>query len=74
MCLPSHASVARRERWIVDAEGTRIAIQLTTRPGTSEAELDEANAIIDSMRTEAKDYRLGFMLVFRLTTNDWDSG
>jgi hypothetical protein len=65
---------AREEEWIVDIEGTTIAINLTTRSGTSEAEQAEAHAIIDSMRTEATDNRLGFRLVFTLTTNDWDSG
>ena len=43
-------------------------------PGTSEADLAEAHAIIDSMRTEANDSRYGFRLVFTITTNDWDSG
>ena len=65
---------ARQEEWVVDIEGTTVFIQLTTRPGTSEAELAEAHAIIEGMRTAAKDNRLGFTLVFRLTTNDWDSG
>ena len=65
---------ARQEEWVVDSEGTTVFIQLTTRPRTSEAELAEAHAIIDSMRVAAKDNRLGFTLVFRLMTNDWDSG
>jgi hypothetical protein len=65
---------AQREEWIVDIEGTTISIQLTARPRTSQVELDEAHAIIDSMRTEPRDTDLGFRLVFTLTTNDWDSG
>jgi hypothetical protein len=65
---------ARHQAWYVDIEGTTIAIRLTARPDTSEADLAEALAIIDSMRTEAMDTNLGFRLVFTLTTNDWDSG
>ena len=65
---------ARNEAWYVDIEGTTIAIRLTAQPDTSEADLAEAHAIIDSMRTEAVDNDLGFRLVFTLTTNGWDSG
>ena len=64
----------REEVWIVDIEGKTIAIHLTTEPETSRAELAEAYAIIDSMRTEARDSGLGFRLIFRLATDDWDSG
>lgn len=64
----------REEVWLVDIEGKTIAIHLTTEPDTSRAELAEAYAIIDSMRTEARDNGLGFRLVFRLATEDWDSG
>jgi hypothetical protein len=65
---------AQQEEWIVDIEGTTIAIRFTARPGTSQAELAEAYAIIGSMRTEPQDTDLGFRLVFTLTTNNWDSG
>ena len=65
---------AQQEEWIVDIEGTAIAIRFTARPGTSEAELAEAYAIIGSMRTEEHDNRRGFRLIFTLTTDDWDSG
>ncbi|HEY6567688.1 MAG TPA: hypothetical protein VI341_09230 [Actinomycetota bacterium] len=64
----------RRERWIVDIEGTTIAIRLEARPGTSQSDLAEAHAIIESIRTEPRDNDLGFRLVFTLTTDDWDSG
>jgi hypothetical protein len=63
-----------REEWVVDIDGTRIAVYLKSAPGTSEIELAEAHAIIASMRTEPRDTDLGFRLVFTLTTNDWDSG
>jgi hypothetical protein len=63
-----------REEWIVDIEGTVIAIHLTVRSGVSETDSAEAHAIIDSMRTEAADNDLGFRLIFTLTTDDWDSG
>jgi hypothetical protein len=65
---------ARLEEWIVDIEGTTIAIQLEARPGTSPTDLAEAHTIIESMRTEPQDNDIGFRLVFTLTTNDWDSG
>jgi hypothetical protein len=65
---------ARVEEWIVDIEGTTIAIRLEARPGTSPTDLAEAHAIVASMRTEPRDNALGFRLVFTLTTNDWDSG
>lgn len=65
---------AQREEWIVDIEGTTIAISLTAKIGTTDADLDEAHAIIDSMRTEPMDTDLGFRIVFTLMTDDWDSG
>ena len=65
---------AEREEWIVDILGTRIAIRLESRPGTSQADLADAYAIIGSMRTEPQANDLGFRLVFALTTNEWDSG
>ncbi len=65
---------AQREWWVVDIEGTTIAIRVEARPGTNEAHLAEAHAIIESMRTEPRDNEFGFRLVFTLTTNDWDSG
>ena len=63
-----------KETWYVDIEGTRIAISLTAKAGTSQADLEEAHAIIDSIRVEPYDDRDGFRLVFTLTTDDWDSG
>jgi hypothetical protein len=65
---------AESETWTVDVDGTTIVIRLDAEPGTSEADLAEAHAIIDSMRTEPEDTNLGFRLVFTLTTDDWDSG
>ncbi len=62
------------EEWIVDIEGTTLAILLTARPGTSQADLDDAHSIIDSMWTEPIDHSFGFRLVFRVPTDDWDSG
>ncbi len=64
----------RHEEWIVDIERTTLAIRLTAEPGTSQADLDEAHAIIDSMWTEPRNNDFGFRLVFRLATDDWDSG
>jgi hypothetical protein len=67
-----HRIDAQREQWIVNIEAATIDISLTAEPGTSEADLDEAHAIIDSMRTEPTE--TGFRIVFTLTTDDWDSG
>ncbi len=55
-------------------EGTTMTIRLVVKQGTSQADLTEAHAIIDSIRTELGDYLRGFRLVFTLPTNDWDSG
>lgn len=60
------------EEWIVDIEGSTVAITLTAEAGTSQADLDEAHAIIDSMRTEPT--AAGFRILFTLATDDWDSG
>lgn len=65
---------ALREEWLVDIEGRVIAITLIVEPDTAQADLAEAYAIIDSIRTEPMDNYLGFRLVFELSTNDWDSG
>lgn len=64
---------AGREEWLVDIEGRTIAIRLTARPGTSQADLDDAYSIIGSIRDESQD-RNGLRLVFILSTDDWDSG
>ena len=65
---------ARRELWFVDVEGTTITVKMTAKPGTSSADLAEAHAIIDSMRSEQHNNSVGLRVVFTLTTNDWDSG
>ena len=62
---------AQQEEWMVDIGGKTITIRFTARPGTSQAELAEAYAIIGSMRAEVPG---GFRLIFRLATDDWDSG
>jgi len=61
------------ETWRVDIQGTTIEIGLEAQPGASQADLDEAHAIIDSMRTEPWDNELGFRIVFRIETDYWDS-
>lgn len=65
---------AGTEEWIVGIKGTTLAIRLEAEPGASDADVAEARAIIKSMRTEPQDTKRGFRLVFRLMTNDWDSG
>ena len=65
---------AQQEEWIVDIEGTTIAIHLKARPDASLTDLAEAHAIIELMRTVPQDNNFGFRLVLPLTSNDWDSG
>ena len=56
------------------SSGRRSPSAWNSRPGASKADLAEAHAIIESMRTEPQNNRLGFMLLFTLATDDWDSG
>jgi hypothetical protein len=66
---------ADTEEWVADIhDDMAVSVRMTARPGTSQAELDEAHAIIDSMRVVRSDNAYGFSLIFRLTTDDWDSG
>jgi len=65
---------AQGEEWIVEIEGTTIAIRLTAALDSSPADLSDAHGIVGSMRTAPCDNKIGFRLVFTLTTNDWDSG
>ena len=65
----------RIEEWVVVIEAVTIGITLMAEPGTSPADLAEAHAIVASMRAEPDAGNgHGFRLVFRLTTDDWDSG
>jgi hypothetical protein len=64
----------RTQEWVVNIQDTTLAIRLDAKPGTSDAELTEAYAVIGSMRTEPRDTKLGFRLVFTLKTDTWDSG
>lgn len=68
---------ARHEMWVVNIEGSTVAIKLRAGSDTSPADLAEAHAIIDSMRTGpavSTTNNLGVSLMFTITTNDWDSG
>lgn len=67
-------SGARRQEWRVDIKGTTLLLRLSAKRRARQAELDEANAIVASMLTQDRPTRLGFRLVFTLTTDDWDSG
>jgi hypothetical protein len=64
---------AATEQWFVPDDGLFVRIQLKVRPGTSSADLAEAHAIVESMRTNHQDAS-HFKLYFTLTTDDWDSG
>lgn len=77
--VAGHDAIYRRidsqhEQWIVDIEGTTIDIRLQSQPDTSQSDLDDAHAIIGSLRSEPYHSDLGFRLVFTLTTGEWDSG
>ena len=72
--LPVGANGKRTELWIVDIKDTKVTITVEARPGTTAAELAEANAIIESIHSEATgDRRRPFRLTFTLP-NGWDSG
>jgi hypothetical protein len=68
------AGLGRLEEWIVDIDGTSVMITLYAEPYTTDGHLAEAHAIIESMRYEPQTNPLGFRLVFRIVTSDWDSG
>jgi hypothetical protein len=77
--LGGHDGIYRRidgleAEWIADIEGRTATIRLTAEPGTSQTVLEEAHAIIDSIRVESKDDDPGFRLIFTLSTGNWDSG
>ena len=59
------------EMWLLDVEGTRVAILLDSYPDTDPALVDEARAVIESIVVEPTDS--GHRLVFRLLEG-WDSG
>jgi hypothetical protein len=61
------------EEWVADIEGTTVTIRMEA-PGASADDLAEAHAIIDTLRAVPDDNGRGLSLIFRLTTNDWDSG
>jgi hypothetical protein len=62
-----------REEWIVDINGTTVSIRLRAHAGTTETELAEAHAVVDSIRSEPQKDDPGFVLIFTLP-NGWDSG
>ena len=59
---------------MVDIQGTTVTISIAAKPGAPEAEMAEAQEIIQSIRAEPQDSALGFRLLFTLKTNTWDSG
>ena len=61
------------EEWNVDFDGTLMSISLSAESGASQADVDEANSIIESLVYEQRDTPLGFRLVFRLPSRHWDS-
>jgi hypothetical protein len=62
------------EQWFVDFDGNFVLIQLVARSNASAADLAEAHAIVESLRTDPQDASVGFTLYFTLTSDDWDSG
>jgi len=64
---------AEQEEWLVDLGETSVSIRVTSRPGTSESDLAEAHAIVDSIRYQATSPGQ-FRLIFTLATDVWDSG
>jgi hypothetical protein len=76
--IAGHWALYRRadtghEEWDIDLDGRTLAIRLTARPGTSQGDLDDAHAIIESMRYDPEDSTLGFRLTFILSNDEWNS-
>lgn len=67
------ANGVSRGQWAIDVEGTTVYIVAEIPPGTSEAQLAEAHAIVESIRVEPQEDDPGFRLVFTLP-DGWDSG
>lgn len=70
--LPTGTDGVRTEIWLVDIDDTRVTFIVEAQPGTTAAELAEAHAILESIRSEPKDgarIRLTFTL-----PKGWDSG
>lgn len=61
------------EEWNVDFDGTLLRIAISTESGASQANIDEAHSIIESLAYEQRDTALGFRLVFTLPSSQWDS-
>ena len=59
------------ELWLLDVDGTRVAIQLASFPETDSALVAEAHAVVDSIVVEPTTSRGG--VVFHLPEG-WDSG
>jgi hypothetical protein len=59
------------ERWMVDIQGTTVAIALCAGAGVPAHEVVEAHEIIRSIQIEPRDGDAGFRLVFALPTNHW---
>jgi hypothetical protein len=63
--LPVVAGI-RTELWKVDIEDSRVVITVQAQPSSTEAELAEAHAIIESIRIERSETPAGFRLIFTL--------
>jgi hypothetical protein len=59
--------------WVVEIDGTTIAIRVESSADTVESDIAEAQAIVASIRVEQDTNALGFMLSF-LSPGGWDSG
>jgi hypothetical protein len=68
---PARVLDVRTEMWLLDVQGTRVAILLDSYPDTDPALLAEARAVIDSIVVLPT--ASGPRLVFRLLEG-WDSG
>jgi len=62
------------EQWFVDFDGQFVLIQLDARSDASAADLAEAHAIVESLRTGPRDASHPLRIDFTLMTDDWDSG
>jgi hypothetical protein len=70
----TYRRVGGQEEWFIDMDGATIRVLLEAKSGASDSDLAEAHAIVESIRSEPHPGRLGFRVLFRLSSGDWDSG
>jgi hypothetical protein len=71
--LPTLIGEARTEVWMMDVDGTSVALVIISTGETAAASVTEARDVIRSIRVTPSGNDSGFRLVFQLPEG-WDSG